>query len=216
MEKHHKDTFEKIPQAKQKRILDTATTAFAQKGYMAANINTIAKDASVSIGAMYKYFESKEQLLLTVIERGYELLDEVISGIDLETGDMFCKIEKLLKAAQRYSRNYPELHQIYLDITSEGLSHLSRQLSQRMESISAHFYRKLIRQGKADGSVAADIDEHTASFCLDNLILVLQFSYTSEYYRERMKIFVGDNAPDDDEKIIQGMMRFIRGALSSR
>ena len=67
---------------------------------------------------------------------------------------------------------------------------------------------------KKQGVMAEDIDEYVASFCLDNLILLLQFSYSSEYYRERMKVFAGEDALENDEKMVQGMMRFIRGALS--
>lgn len=214
MEKHWTATFENIPEDKRKRILDTATAEFAKNGFSGANINTIARNAGVSIGAMYKYFESKERLLLTVMEGGAALVETVISRVSAGPGDMFDKIEKLLRAAQEYSRNYPELHQIYLDITSEGNSGLSRRFSRTMESISAAFYRSLIVQGKKDGVISADIDEFTASFCIDNLVLMLQFSYTSEYFRERMKIFAGEDALTDDEKMIQGVMRFIRSALS--
>ncbi len=214
MEKHHKDTFDKISGDKRDRILNSAICEFAQKGFISANINIIAKKAGISIGSMYNYFESKENLFLTVIDRGFGLLVEVISSIDMKEGDIFDKIEKLLRAAQFYSRSYPELNQIYLDSTSEGLSHLSNKLSRKMETISSDFYRTLIQKAKNEGSIDPDIDENMTAFCLDNLILVLQYSYTSDYFKERMKIFVGEKAMDDDERIILGMMRFIRGALS--
>jgi hypothetical protein len=71
-----------------------------------------------------------------------------------------------------------------------------------------------MNEAKKQGLIASDIDEYVASFCLDNLILFLQFSYSSGYYKERMKIFAGDDALKNDEKIVRGMMRFMRGALS--
>jgi TetR/AcrR family transcriptional regulator len=214
MPAHHKKTFENISETKRNRILETATAEFAAKGYSSANINVIAEKAGISIGAMYKYFRSKEDLFLTVIDKGYQILEDVIRGIDLQNGSMYAKIEKILRAAQSYSRRYPELNLIYLDLASEGLVHLSQKLSRKMESISARFYQNLLVQGKADGTVDPDLDEKMASFCLDNLILMLQYSNTSEYFKERMRIFTGDDIFDNDEKTIQGIMRFIRGALS--
>ena len=214
VKKHYKETFEKIPKDKRENIRTVAAAEFARHGFKAANINVIAKKAGISIGSMYNYFNSKEDLFLTVIDYGYQVLESVISEIDLEKGDIFDKIERLLRAAQKYSKEYPELNQIYLDITSEGLSHLSVMLSRKMETISAQFYRAMLSESKKSGTVDPKIDEYVTSYCLDNLILLLQYSYTTDYFRERMKIFAGEDALDDDEKIIRGMMYFIRKALS--
>ena len=213
MEKYHKVTFSRIPEEKQQRILDTAVAEFAANGFPGANINVIAKKAGISIGSMYKYFASKEDLFLTVIERAHGLLEGVLDDIESTPGDIFQKIEKMVRAAQQYAREFPELHQIYLDMTSEGLSHLSRKLSGKMESISARFYGRLIHRAMANGEIDNRLDARVAALCIDNLILMLQYSYTSDYFKERMKIFLGSDALADDEKLVRGVMGFIRGGL---
>jgi len=212
--KYHKAAFEKIPDEKREKILTVAASEFAGKGFDKANINVIAKKAGISIGSMYNYFSSKENLFLAIVEYGYDVLESVIADIDLDEGDIFDKIEKLLRAAQKFSRQYRELSQIYLDITTEGLAHLSVALSRKVESVSAVFYRALINQAKKDGRIDETIDEYVAAYCLDNLILLLQYSYITDYFKERMKIFAGPDALENDEKIIAGMMRFIRKGLS--
>jgi hypothetical protein len=58
-----------------------------------------------------------------------------ISEIDLEIRNIFDRIEKLLQAAQKYNREYPELNQIYPESASQGLSHLSTMLSPKVEAI---------------------------------------------------------------------------------
>ncbi|WP_319407439.1 TetR/AcrR family transcriptional regulator [uncultured Desulfosarcina sp.] len=213
MEKYHKETFSRIPAEKQLRILDTAVAEFAAKGFPGANINVIAKKAGISIGAMYKYFGSKEDLFLTIIERAHGLLEGVLDDIERSPGDIFDKIEKMVRAAQTYARKFPELHQIYLDMTSEGLSHMSRKLSGKMESISAQFYETLIQHAMAQGTIDGRLNPRVTALCIDNLILMLQFSYTSDYFKERMKLFLGSDALTDDEKIVRGVMGFIRGGL---
>jgi AcrR family transcriptional regulator len=213
-EKHSKDAFEKISPEKQKKIMKAAVAEFAGKGFSEANINVIAKNAGISIGSMYNYFESKENLFLAVVDYGYKELEAALAAVDLGKGDFFDKFEMLIRIAQQFSKQHPELNQIYLDLASQGLFHLSRKLSRQVESITAFFYRSLMKEAKNQGLIAHDIDEYVTSFCLDNLMLLLQFSYSSEYYKERMKIFAGADALENDEKIVRGMMRFIRGALA--
>lgn len=209
-----KETFDKISAEKKERILNAAITEFAKKGFNAANINHIAKNAGVSIGSMYNYFASKEDLYLTLIDYGYQLLESVISRIDLSEGTIFDKFEKLLRAAQEYSQKYPEITHIYIDISTEGLSHLSEKLSRKMETISALYYQSVIDTGKKDGLVLSDTDSRIASFCIDNIIMMVQFAYASQYYAERLKIFTGvDPTEDNSEALITGIMNFIRRAL---
>ena len=211
--KYHKETFDKISGEKRERLLAVATSEFAAKGFAGTNINHIASRARISIGSLYRYFASKEDLFLTVLDQGYQALDRILWEIIAAEGDLFEKIEKILRAAQSYSRDHPAIIQIYLGSTGEeGLAHLSKELSQKIESIAANYYRSLIASARTTGMVAPDVDERVAAFCLDSLFLILQFSYA--YYRERIKIFAGENALDEDEHIIAGMMQFIRRALS--
>jgi AcrR family transcriptional regulator len=50
-------------------ILDTALALFAQKGYDATTMRDIAHAAEVSLGLAYRYFGSKEELVLTFYGR---------------------------------------------------------------------------------------------------------------------------------------------------
>jgi len=43
--------------------------------------------------------------------------------------------------------------------------------------------------------------------------MMVQFSYASDYYRERLKIYAGDGMIEDDDQLISGIMDFIRHGL---
>lgn len=216
MRKFHKETFDKISEEKRQRVLGVAISEFAHNGLAATNINDIAKKAGISIGSLYNYFASKEDLYMAIADEGYRILEKVVAAIDLSTGDIFDKMEKFIRAAQEYTRNYQELTQIYLDLTTESLSHLSERLSKQMEEITARYYNHLLVEAKQQGIVDPDVDERIAAFCFDNLVLMLQYSYASKYFIARMKIFLGDDAFDDDEWIIKGVMTFVRNALAPK
>jgi len=212
--KLYKETFEKISEEKRERIIDAALSEFASKGFTAANINVIAKNAEISIGSMYNYFASKEDLFLTLFEGGYAKLEEALSSVDLSKGDIFDKFEKLSRVAQEYSRKSRRWVQLYQDCTSEGIFPISKKLSRNFETITAKYYKSLLEEAKEQGVIDKNLDNDLTSFCIDNLVVMVQYSYASEYFKERMKVFAGEDAAEDDEKVINGIMRFIRGALS--
>ncbi|MGF7057445.1 TetR/AcrR family transcriptional regulator [Brassicibacter mesophilus] len=212
--KFHKSTFEKISEERRQKIFNVAISEFASKGYNAANINEIAKKADISIGSMYNYFASKEDLFLAVMDKGSILLEEALSQINIEENDIFEVFEKLLRAARDYAINYPEVNQLYLDATTQGLSSLSSRLTLQLESSTAKLYNDIIRKAKHDKKIDPNIDDRVLSFCFDNLILMFQFSFTSSYYKERMKIFIGSDAMENEERIIQGIISFVKKAIS--
>ena len=48
-------------------ILDSARKEFAQKGYSASSVRTIAANARTSAGNLYKYYAGKEELFLALV-----------------------------------------------------------------------------------------------------------------------------------------------------
>ena len=68
------DQFETIRETKKALILDTALHLFAEQGFHATSISQIAKNAKISKGLMYNYFESKEELLKMIIKQGVDEL----------------------------------------------------------------------------------------------------------------------------------------------
>jgi len=57
---------EELVQKRSVQILEAAARVFAQKGYHAATTKEIAAQAGVSEGTIYNYFQSKEDLLLSI------------------------------------------------------------------------------------------------------------------------------------------------------
>ena len=60
-----------IREAKRNQIMDSALTLFAEKGFSATSINMIAKEAHISKGLIYNYFDSKEELIKVMLISGF-------------------------------------------------------------------------------------------------------------------------------------------------
>lgn len=210
----HKDTFENTSEDRRQRIIDQAIKAFAQKGYNATSINEIARESGICIGSIYSYFASKEDLYLSIANKGFQVLKDIFESMDSERGDIYTIFEKLLRSSKEYAEKHHELCQIYLDITTQGLSNLSQRLSNQMENISIRFYEEILQKARSEGRIDPAVDIRAAAFFFDNLLLMFLFSFTSSYYKERMKLFLGEDALENPDKMIGHFVTMIQKALS--
>ena len=70
--------------ARRNQILDAAARVFAEKGFHLATTKDIAKQAGISEGTIYNYFDNKMALLFGILERmkATALQDEDLSKLD--------------------------------------------------------------------------------------------------------------------------------------
>jgi len=68
-----------------KKILDAALIIFSDYGYRGTSMRMIAGRAGISVGGLYLYFASKEELYLTMLKHRFEdlfvQLEEVVSSV---------------------------------------------------------------------------------------------------------------------------------------
>jgi hypothetical protein len=65
-----------------------------------------------------------------------------------------------------------------------------------------------------DGDVRQDIDPRMFAFFFDSLLMMMQFSYSCEYYMERYKIYCGADVLKEDERVVQEFLKFIESAFT--
>lgn len=73
------------------KLLDSAKQEFLDKGYMKASLRTICKNAGVTTGALYFFFQDKEDLLKQLVEEPLQKLVAIIQSHLLEelSADVF-------------------------------------------------------------------------------------------------------------------------------
>ena len=69
-----KEYGEKLREVTRDKILLAAIALFAEKGLMGTSAKDIAKAAEVSVGLMYHYYKTKEEMFDAIV---YDVLDEV-------------------------------------------------------------------------------------------------------------------------------------------
>ncbi|NLB27925.1 MAG: TetR/AcrR family transcriptional regulator, partial [Clostridiaceae bacterium] len=110
----------RIPGDKRRRIIDVAVKEFAGYGFASANVNRIAEEAGISVGALYKYFPTKEDLFMYIVEVAAAGISSYVGGIIEADIRLSSKLERLLRLAQDYSRQDPDLIKLYNVFSSEN------------------------------------------------------------------------------------------------
>lgn len=215
IEKRYKDAFERASDERKEKILEVGIEEFASKGYENANINVIAKNSGISIGLMYKYFSTKEDLFITCVQRGMKILDDAIDEIMRSDDKLLVKAEKLIRTTCQHSKKNANYIKLYNEITSDKGSDMVTLLAREIEGSTSKKYISSIAQAFAKGDVRQDLDPRMFAFFLDNLLTSLQFSYTCDYYRERFEIYTGVNVDEmDDEQVVTQLLKFIESAFT--
>lgn len=69
-------------QRTRRSILAAAGEEFAERGYTATSVSSIARRAHLSVGAVYLYFTSKRELALWHVDESFRELADLIGAID--------------------------------------------------------------------------------------------------------------------------------------
>src|ERR1700722_19942590 len=78
--------------APRERILAAAERLFAERGYTGVSMPAIAAAAGITAGAIYKHFESKEQLFFTIVRRAVEAAPATTAAEGLAGGPALAAI----------------------------------------------------------------------------------------------------------------------------
>ncbi|MFR5263494.1 MAG: TetR/AcrR family transcriptional regulator [Christensenellales bacterium] len=207
------ELFEKQNKDKQKRIIEAAILEFSEKGFENANTNKIARNANISVGSLFKYFENKTDLFLYIVKLAEAELESQIHSVLSMGKGFFETVGMILSLIDEYSKTDKALVRLYYEMTSIGQSSLVETVVSTLEKVAGSEYKTIIKKAQDRGEIRADVDPAVVAFILDNIFMSLQFSYAMPYYQLRKRLFVGEDI--DDKKIIQETMSILRNALSS-
>ncbi len=204
----------KLNEEKIREILETGIAEFAARGLDRANVNVIAQKSGVSVGVLYKYYADKEDLFLACLRHSLAALKQAVSEAVSGETKLLERAERLIRAARRCAREHPSYNVLYNEITAGASQKYARLLAEEIEGITAETYARFIAAAKEEGDIRTDIDPRLFAFFFDNLLMTLQFSYGCDYYKERFRIFCGEDILDDDEKVVFELLKFIESAFT--
>lgn len=157
-----KDTFYNLDEDKKERIMRAAIGEFSAHGFEKGNIGNAAKNAGVSKGSMYQYFENKKELFLYCVQWSSELFIKkynITTELPGRTANFFDYILESSRALFFQMREERELVIFLQDVFLGKYKNLMGESMEYMQRISDELMLQFIRQGKENGYIRKDIDD---------------------------------------------------------
>jgi AcrR family transcriptional regulator len=138
------------------RVLHKARERFLKEGVDGASLRRIAEDASTSIGMVYYYFPTKDDLFLAVVEEVYQVvLTDLLAALDPSQPVP----ERIKRLYSRVSKLSEEERMVIRLVLREALISSTRldQIVERFQRGHLPLMLRLIADGLGDGTFDANI-----------------------------------------------------------
>jgi AcrR family transcriptional regulator len=154
-----------------RQAISTAGVAlFERQGFQNTTIEQIAQEAGVSAPTVFKYFGSKQEILLEMLQKGDERAlreaREHIAEMD-DPLDALCYLEKVLVDQALAMLPAPIWRELLLHVLGGGHNGLPDSYK-RMNDVLRSEIAELLRDLQAAGKLRADLDVDLAAFLLND------------------------------------------------
>ncbi|HLA82955.1 MAG TPA: TetR/AcrR family transcriptional regulator [Thermoleophilia bacterium] len=141
------------------KLLDSAFSVFATRGYERATVDEIVRDAGFSKGAFYVHFESKEDLFWAMLEGRIDYLQDTMrDALDTtqSVADNERRILEAIFALDKKDKHWPALF-------VEFVAHAARneRVREKLHEMYRRWHRftvEMLEEGRQAGRVRTDID----------------------------------------------------------
>jgi AcrR family transcriptional regulator len=152
-------------QQRRAQILAAAMTCFARQGYHATSMDDVVRESGLSVGAIYSYFASKEDLFLALSDDRAEQTLAYLNDLFRRPGPMADKSREAVDYFFRLlSDDLIPLARVNVEFLSEAAKseRLNARQQRRCESIR-QFLCWLLTEAQQRGEVRADVDVPAAA-----------------------------------------------------
>ncbi|QZE15198.1 TetR/AcrR family transcriptional regulator [Halosquirtibacter laminarini] len=143
---------EKIKNERKQQILNAAMLLFSKQNPAEVSIAKIAKEAGVSKGLMYSYYESKEHLQKEIV---FQCMDEIMSIFQMDKGafvdaqDFRERIDRLFDHVQNNITTWSIYTQLLMQPSMKEVF-MSPKVLEMMEDYQRQLYQYMTNQGFED------------------------------------------------------------------
>ena len=185
---------------KPQQIIDAAVRVFARKGYWNSRVSEIARAAGIAAGTIYLYFETKEDILVTVFR---DKMAEFVSALwraIAEEHDAVAKLRRLVSMHFEILEREPELAEVVQVELRQGQKFFRGPATQE---IAAYFalIASVLEEGVASGQFRRDLPVKVATKMLFGAMDQMATSWVLGKRGYRL----ADTAPTVAQLFLQGI-----------
>lgn len=154
------------------RILRSALTLFAKRGYDGVSVDEVVTRARINKRMVYHYFGDKDGLYAAALARVYEQLAAVEADIFRDDPSAAQAIERVVTAYFRFLAATPEFVALLLWENLQGGRHLAGLDAAVTKAPVLEALRHVIDRGLKSGEIRPDIDRRHMLINLIGLCLI--------------------------------------------
>lgn len=122
---------------KRDRIVNAAMKEFAQKGYDHASTNVIVKEAGISKGLLFHYFQNKKQLFLFLLDHCYEVIvEDFYQKADITEPDFFKRVRNAILTKMGLLSKYPDIFKFMEEAFLEDSAEIKEEVETRKREMT--------------------------------------------------------------------------------
>lgn len=171
------------------RILEAASAQFEAKGFGETSIADIMKAAGLGVGTFYNYFESKEEVLLQLLQ---DIANKLYQEVD---GGNFAKKSslELLEQASRVMAKLLSENRFVLSLFLSASEHSDKPESLPTRKYTPTFkpiYEIIIKKGQANGEIRSDVPADLIAEMFHSIYQAASFSKLNIPFQQNIEMKV--------------------------
>lgn len=171
------------------QVLRAAEKLFAKRGFYPTTIDDIAKEAKLAKGTIYLYFDSKEDLFFSAIERKLDaLLSKIEKGVK-EPGSAWQRINTTIGIHLKFLEENRDFFKIMQSFSEQLKEKLEKELKRRVVEKQSQYIKILSRliQEAIDKREIKPLDARKLAIILMGIVHSLTVYWISQ--KERGSLF---------------------------
>ena len=158
-------------EATRQSILRAAREVFVAKGFHEATTHDVARAAGVSVGSIYTYFASKDELIRESVLAANKAETDAVLGDVRSGGSVHGRIGRAITGWYRYTVEAPGVTVFLAEAwAAASRKPLIRELVSRRRERIVTVANVVLQQGVADGDLPADLDVDAVARALAALL----------------------------------------------
>lgn len=182
---------------KREALFDAAVKEFGAHGFQNASLNTILKEAKVSKGVFYHYYENKDTLYLEItgqlLEKKKAFIMEKLKPEDTQ-GDIFHILRKSMSLGFEFGNANPLFAKFSGMLMRERGTLIFEKVMTRYNVGNDAYVSSLIRQGIANGNIRKDVSFEFSlrmiTYMLDHINEILDTQGVEDYQSKVDELFL--------------------------
>lgn len=194
---------EKLIDERRKKIVNAAVKLFVKKGYHETTVREIADEFGMSMGALYDYIRTKEDILFLVCDHIHKTISD---NLKVPMSNKKDALDKLKTAIERYFTIVDEIQDYMLLLYQEtkSLSRESRKYIFSAEKELTAIFENILYQCIKEKSVKIPGD-HVKTVA--NNIMVMGQMWTFRRWVIQDQLTLGSYIKIQTELILKGILR---------